>query len=964
MPVDRPAAIADTTFVPASGTDRLRGRTREVAQLSDMLTEVEAHRDTEVLITGPPGIGRTCLLTAVEEMAEARGFFVLHGDAHEDAGQVPLALLSSLVGESPPANPEMGEPLDGHPVAVWDLMEWARKRLAAGSGGRPTLIGLDDVQWADAASLRVLRMLFRSRAFSPAACIATRRATARDAKQTSSGLDADASRLELGPLDQAAVTELVVDVLGAEAAPDVAELAARAGGNPRVTRLLIDGLREEGDTIVRNGAARSVSRRPLRLLAWVRTVLDDLSAPARQVTEVGAVLGRSFPIEEAAEMLRQQPATLLPALHEAEAAGLIVAGNDHLEFVSDIVWQMVLESIQRPVRLTLHRQAGSMLLARCDGSAVRAAAHLLEGGRPSDSHTVSALTSASRELVLSSPCTAVELALKALEFTAPEDPMRTSRVAAAVSALIAAGELPRAEALARDVLAQSLAAPPAITAELRGAVATVLAERGELREAMERAEQVLAPGSLPGPVYESAAAVCLLGLLWHDGSGAAHCLELVRCEGPTGALPGHSGLPHDDRHDGPHTASAAVAAAIKSLMSWDRGDLTEAVRLIRESARQTPGRAAGSLRFWPRLLLAARRVSLCEFDEAEALLRGVRTEIDQRGLVLQAPIAMTIHARLLMRSGRLTEAGQEARAALALAGELDKRVLVPGTRALLAAIALRAGDTPTAAGHVRAFREELAGGDVSSADPQCDWIAVQVEAAQHGTPRAWELLRNECSGLASQLRLLNDEPSAAPWLVRAALMVGERRWAEDVVAAAEGLAARNPHVPTVNAQARHARGLLDGDRRALEDAARDQPDPWARASAMEDLGVLFARRRADPGRREGIDTLKTAMRRYADLGAHRDAARVRRRLRLRGVRARHWKSAPRPTSGWHSLTDTERRVVHLVASGMTNKQAAAQLFVSPHTIDTHLRHIFRKLGISCRGELRRLHLEELGDGEC
>ncbi|MGV9325171.1 helix-turn-helix domain-containing protein [Streptosporangium sandarakinum] len=90
------------------------------------------------------------------------------------------------------------------------------------------------------------------------------------------------------------------------------------------------------------------------------------------------------------------------------------------------------------------------------------------------------------------------------------------------------------------------------------------------------------------------------------------------------------------------------------------------------------------------------------------------------------------------------------------------------------------------------------------------------------------------------------------------------------------------------------------------------------------------------------------------MGARRDAARVRRRLRELGERRRHWERVDHPDSGWSSLTGTERAVCDLVSQGLTNRQAAEQMFVSEHTVAFHLRQIFRKLGVRSRVELARL----------
>ena len=90
---------------------------------------------------------------------------------------------------------------------------------------------------------------------------------------------------------------------------------------------------------------------------------------------------------------------------------------------------------------------------------------------------------------------------------------------------------------------------------------------------------------------------------------------------------------------------------------------------------------------------------------------------------------------------------------------------------------------------------------------------------------------------------------------------------------------------------------------------------------------------------------------YLDVGAHRDAARVRKQLRVHGVRR---PAARRPCSAWPELTTSETAVLRLVVDGATNREVAKALFISPHTVNAHLRHIFSKLGINSRIELVRL----------
>jgi DNA-binding CsgD family transcriptional regulator len=194
-------------------------------------------------------------------------------------------------------------------------------------------------------------------------------------------------------------------------------------------------------------------------------------------------------------------------------------------------------------------------------------------------------------------------------------------------------------------------------------------------------------------------------------------------------------------------------------------------------------------------------------------------------------------------------------------------------------------------------------------------------------------------------------------LVRIAVSADDLELAEASVAAAERRADLNPDVYSVTATAAHARGLLTGSQEDLAEAVElfvRSPRLLALAAALEDLGAA----RAESGQKpSGVAALDRALVLFDRFGATHDAGRVRARLRTLGVR-RRLVSTERPAHGWAAMPRSELAVARLVAQGHTNRAVAEQLLVSPHTVNTHLRHVFAKLGVNSRVELARLAAEQ------
>jgi len=199
------------------------------------------------------------------------------------------------------------------------------------------------------------------------------------------------------------------------------------------------------------------------------------------------------------------------------------------------------------------------------------------------------------------------------------------------------------------------------------------------------------------------------------------------------------------------------------------------------------------------------------------------------------------------------------------------------------------------------------------------------------------------------------ESEAAVLLVRGALASGNRARAAWLAQATEDLAQARPADADLMAAAAHARGLLEHDPAALELAALAYSAPLAKAAAIEDAGRASS---VQGDQNHGVARLRRAYEQYEKLGRTEEMARVRSHLRVAGVRVRHRKCADKPAFGWGSLTKTECRIAELVSEGLSNREVASQIFLSPHTVAFHLRHIFWKLDVSSRVQLATLVTEK------
>ncbi len=275
----------------------------------------------------------------------------------------------------------------------------------------------------------------------------------------------------------------------------------------------------------------------------------------------------------------------------------------------------------------------------------------------------------------------------------------------------------------------------------------------------------------------------------------------------------------------------------------------------------------------------------------------------------------------------------------------------------------------------------LADAGAGHAGVLCRLIVGQVADARDGPAAAMSIVSGVYELIGDVRWPLIHDPGTAPWLVRLALAAGDRKRAARVAGLAAGLGRLNPAFPTVTAAHAHAAGLLNNDARALELAARTQPDPWASASAAADLAALLADADRAAEQCSGLSAPTTPSRpaaRAATLSA--SAARSAASASAAGARtrggappsgpkgpatarppaARADPAIPAPPgapAGLDSLTEAERAIAELVCQGLTNRQIAERTFVSGNTVAFHLRNVYRKLRITSRVQLARAVLD-------
>jgi DNA-binding CsgD family transcriptional regulator len=926
---------------------RLRGRQVQLDTMAGQLDALLAGRGGIILVRGLPGMGKSSLLIEAARMARARGIAVYGGAGDAAAQVVPLGpLLEALVSSvDPPVDPDILRDLSKSPDQRFWLLRELQESLERAALRFPLLISIDDVQWADPATLHALGTLPRHLAPHRIVWLLAARAgeLSLAARAAMTRLEAaDAVTITVNPLDEAAVADVAADLLGGVPDDALLKVLDGAGGQPFLLTELVRGMLEENLVEVADGGARLTGTvMPLRFRDSVGQHLARLSDGAQDALRMGAVLGGRFSADELAALLDVPPAAIVASVREAVAAGLVIEDGDRLAFRHDLVREAVDGSLPRTLRQSLRRRAIDVMV-RYGAPPADVAELVMETARPGDRDAVRLLRQAAADTGRVSPAVAGLLSGRALALTAQGEPGRGLLVAETISYLVNAGQA--AEALRLITSGAGDLTDPAAEAEARLALATLSLHYGPA-DVVEQCRLALGRSGVPVALRVQLLSVLSCGL---DLAGEVAAAEAPAIDAT--ALARASG----------ESANELPTLLPRAVHSLARGDWRASVDLISDAVARQHAMPPTSVRVWmPDAWKALILLAVARLDEAFALIdAGVQTA-QQDGLSASVRVWSMVRCRALLAAGRLADAAAEAEATIEMGDDIgDGRYGYVNHMALyvLGQVALHTGDTAGLAQARRSGTRLRAADRCTSTRRLGSWLLAAVADAEGDPRRAGQAGAEELDPLAigplpgTSPRTYADTADLTRILVRA----GRREDAAGAVSRLEDFAARHPDFPFLDSAAAHARAVLDGDPDAALLAVKlssGDPRPLVRAAVLADAGELLPQ----PRTAEAVPLLETALAAYTAAGAERDAARVRSLLRARGLRPAT--GGPRSSREWPDLTESEFAVASLVARGATNREVADRLYLSPYTVNSHLRHVFAKLGIRSRVELARLAAE-------
>jgi DNA-binding NarL/FixJ family response regulator len=957
--------------------DTLVGRVEELGALDRMLTELDEGSAVAIELVGEPGIGKTRLLAELAARADTHGRLVLSGSASELERDLPFsvfvdALDEYLRGLDPATLVRLNEEVRTELAHVFPSLaplatagdlapqheryrshRAVRALLEHLAETRPVVLLLDDLHWADAASVELLGALLRrppSAAVLTAVAVRPRQMPERLSAALERAHRAGAlTRIELAALTRGEAREFLGETVDDA---DAAVLYDEGGGNPFYLQQLARSLdRSAGAT-----SAVEVSPTGIGVPSGVAASLSEelalLSDGGRRVLEGAAVAGDPFEPELAAAAAATSEAAAIEAVDELLQLDLVRSTDvpRRFRFRHPLVRRAVYDATPGGWRLGAHERCAEALASRGASAAARAH-HVERSARDGDLDAVAVLKEAGEGALRLAPASAARWFAEALRLL-PETVSSQERIDlldARAGALTAAGHFADSHAALLDALAIVPDDSHALRAKLTRACAGVESNLGRHEQARARLARALERV----PDHSSPEAVALMIELAVNGLWRASWDEM------------HDAAERAVKAATPLGDSALTAAALAMLALADsmmgateraEAELSEAAALVDSLSDDALGRRLDAAAW-----VAGAEIYLDRYVEAEAhasrgLAVGRATGQGELSLVL-----VQILGAVWRTHGRLAEAAE------LLDGGIEAARVLGNTQALVwylfsrSGAALPVGDLELAL--ITAQESVQLSHDLEvrfhSAAAAVRLAAVLLETGQPES--AVELIVGSAGGENVTRIPGSVRASCLEVLTRCWLALDRHAEAERAAASAAAWAA-TVQLPLATAWAERAAAAVDLHAGRPADAAETALTSAAAADEVRApveaalSRTLAGRALVQAGERDrAAAELQRAAAELDACGAfyYRDSAE--RELRKLGHRI-HRRTRPGTTdgTGLESLTERELQVARLVVDRKTNPEIAAKLFLSQKTVETHLRNIFRKIDVSSRVELARV----------
>jgi DNA-binding NarL/FixJ family response regulator len=957
--------------------DHFVGRDAQLARLDGELDALGTGRAGALQIVGEAGIGKTRLLAEFAARADARGHIVLQGSGADldrdlafwvfvdalddyiesveprrlrlenldDDVRTELAhVFPSLTALAVKAAPRFQDARHRTNRAVRALLE----RLAA---TKPLVLLLDDVHWADAASVDLVASLLHRPPSAPVLIVLAARP-----HQVSPRLrialeralrDRDLTRISLGPLTANEAGELLSQD---HRDPRMSALYEESGGNPFYLEQLV---RSPRTTNAVPAASSHVEIAGLQVPPLVAAALIEelalLSTGSRRVLEGASVAGDPFEPELAAAAADVSEQQVIEAIDELLRQDLVRSTDvpRRFRFRHPIVRRALYETTPAGWRIGAHERAAAAL-ARRGVTAVARAHHVERSARTGNLDAVATLTAAGDQTAQRAPAAATRwfsAALRLLPDTA-DTSQRVGLLLRNATALALTGRFDEAHA----ALVQSLAIVSPDPSAVRTRLSTTCARVEHLMGAHERAQARLEAALHHGVDQASPEAVALMMEL---AMGSVHRMDYPSMQS-WGERAARAGRLLDD----PALKAASVAALARA--GAFSGATPQILQACDEAAALVDALTDEDLarRLDAATHLAGAETYLQRFADAQRHAERAMAVGHATGQGQFFPQLLGTLGSVWSVRGELTQAAEPLDGAIEAARMTGNAHTVAWALFARSMVALQAGDVELARSTAQESSDLADDGQRSHLSA---WAAMALAGAllHSGEPRrAADVLVASAGGDALPLTTPNWRTHSLELLTRCLLAADQPDAARNAAHCAQGDPITLPLPRALADRALAAVALHDGDTAAAAELALRSADALDALDAPIEAAVsrtLAGRALAAAGHRgPAIEQLERAAADLDRVAAIRFRGACERELRKLG-RHIHRRTRPGHTdqTGVASLTEREHQIAGLIVDRKTNAEIASELFLSKKTIETHIRNMFRKLDAASRAEIAR-----------